>query len=481
MMKRYIKELKFIYRREKDHKPRKKKLDIHVSSRAILYIVCLLLLLPAMSVQAATRVQETSDPVVIVIDPGHGGDNEGTIENGFLEKEMNLITAQAMYDELIQFDNVQVYLTRTEDKKMTLKERAEFAAAVDAHFLFSIHYNASGNHTLFGSEVWVSSQTPYNAYGYQFGYCQMLEMQEMGLYLRGIKTRLNDKGTDYYGIIRESVKLSIPAVIIEHCHVDEERDVPFCETEEDWIAFGKADARAVAKYFGLSSSTLSIDYSKEAAELPEAEANVKVQSTLRDETEPDVCMIELVGADYENGYITVQITAADYDSPLLYYDYSIDGGESFCALRMWPEVDVLTGTYKDSFTIKLQIPSGTRPQILVRVYNQADLYTESNTIPFTQTFQYGQEAQASSDLSEENVSNTSAALAETVEVQPANTGSVQNEEEPDRLLTFLEIGLAVVILLFIIVLIVQVLYYHNRRRRRYQRRKDAGDRRNQPR
>ena len=32
---------------------------------------------------------------VIVIDPGHGGSNEGLNYDGFLEKDMNLVTAKA--------------------------------------------------------------------------------------------------------------------------------------------------------------------------------------------------------------------------------------------------------------------------------------------------------------------------------------------------------------------------------------------------
>ncbi len=103
---------------------------------------------------AAPRLQDTGGKVIIVIDPGHGGKNQGTIENNHEEKQMTLTTALAMYEELSLYDNVEIYMTRTEDVDLSLKERAEFALSVDADFLFSIHYNASLNHELFGSEVW---------------------------------------------------------------------------------------------------------------------------------------------------------------------------------------------------------------------------------------------------------------------------------------------------------------------------------------
>ena len=38
-------------------------------------------------------------------------------------------------------------------------------------------------------KVWISSVQPYNAYGYQFGWEQMQQMQDMGLFLRGVKTK----------------------------------------------------------------------------------------------------------------------------------------------------------------------------------------------------------------------------------------------------------------------------------------------------
>ena len=182
--------------------------------------------------QAAPRLQDVGEELVIVIDPGHGGENQGTIENNHEEKTMTLVTAMAMYQELQLYENVQVYLTRTTDQELSLKERAEYAASVNADFLFSIHYNASENHELFGSEVWVSSLSPYNGYGYQFGYEFLTDMRDKGLFLRGVKTRLNSAGIDYYGIIRESVALQVPALIIEHCHVDEQRDAGYCDSNE---------------------------------------------------------------------------------------------------------------------------------------------------------------------------------------------------------------------------------------------------------
>lgn len=437
------------------------------------------------SASAAYRVQHTEESVVIVIDPGHGGDNEGTTENGFLEKTMNLVTAQAMYDELCLYDNVKVYLTRTDDVELTLKERAEYAASVDADFLFSIHYNASESHKLFGTEVWVSSKTPYNAYGYQFGYVQLQTMKDMGLYLRGIKTRLKDDGiSDYYGIIRESVALSVPAVIIEHCYVDEDRDRVFCDTDQELIEFGKADALSVAKYLGLKSKTLGVDYSENVM-LPQASENRTVAATLIDETSPDVCMIELGDVNHQTGEIELHVTAADYDSPLIYYDYSVDGGKTYSKLQMWPESDALQGTYRDTFTFCIGNVVGIKPDIIFRAYNMYDGCTESNRITLSyimiQTQAGGKDENVVTQpefTDEKDIEDKK--LPGTTTFMPADNQTEEPDGEMD-FMDFLMICLFIVIAVFVLLLISFTITYHKRRRRRRQCMNDPGNSRNHPR
>ena len=439
-----------------------------------------LLWLPAVKAEAASRLQDTGDKLVIVIDPGHGGDNRGTIENNHEEKFMTMTTALAMYEELQRYDNVEVYLTRTEDVKLSLKERAEFAVSVDADFMFSIHYNASANHELYGSEVWVSSVAPYNGYGLQFGHEFLSEAREMGLLVRGVKTRLGDEG-DYYGIIRESVALNLPALIIEHCHVDNINDTDFCDTDEDLKAFGIADATAVAKYFGLSSSELNVDYSGYA--LTEASATSLNSITKNDDTEPDVCQISLKQEDYEAETVTLEVTAADYDSPLMYYSYSLDGGKVFSERETWPGCDALAGTYTDTFTLDLKVPANVTAEIILRAYNSYDLYTESNllTRPKVVTDEKenaSQGGQDAADFSKEPpASSETKEMPGTTTFRPAMSENV--EEQEVSFLIFLKLCLVLVAVLFAVVFVSQLFSYRKRKKRRRQCRNEFGDSKNQ--
>lgn len=446
----------------------------------LLFCVFLMRKLPT---EAAYRVQPTEDELVIVIDPGHGGENLGTIENGFEEKRMTMLTAQAMYDELSLYDDVTVYMTHTEDVDMSLKERAEFAASAEADFLFSIHYNASVRHDLFGSEIWISSVAPYNAYGYQFGYQFLQEMSNYDLFLRGIKTKLRDKQKDdYYGIIRESVALSVPAVILEHCHVDEERDSVHCDSDEELAAFGRSDATAVAKYFGLKSTTLGVDYSA-AQDLPEADGERIVRSTVVDETSPDICLIEIADTDDETGTITLNVTAADYDSPLLYYDYSYDGGLTYSALQIWPGSDALRGTYQDTIQVTLTVPSGTRPDIILRAHNLFDLVTESNRLTLLRTFLYTDNTEKENatltDTGNQDAELSGSGLtaakdgasSATASFLPAVNEEVAESESEVSFLDFLKICLVIVVALFVILLFSRLWAARMRRRRRRKHRK----------
>ncbi|MBP5281214.1 MAG: N-acetylmuramoyl-L-alanine amidase [Lachnospiraceae bacterium] len=324
--------------------------------------------------------------MIIVIDPGHGGENNGTEECGFLEKEMTLKTAKTMAAELEKFEGVKVYLTREDDKELSLKERAKIAEKYHADYLISLHYNASESHKLFGSEVWVSLIPEYHNPGYQLGTMFLREFRDMGLTLRGIKTKRHSKGNDYYGILRESVNLKIPAIIVEHCHVDHAADNSYCDSDEELEEFGLADARAVAKYLGLKSDALGIDYSDEVNTLPEVTAGKLVPRAAQDQTIPEYCNIKLKEAKYEEDLVTIEVTASDPESNLIYYSYSFDGGVHFCDSIPWPEGDILTGEFTGKFEVEIEVPDNTSPQLVFRATNPYDLNNDSNVITFDQVF-----------------------------------------------------------------------------------------------
>ena len=63
---------------------------------SIVLAAALLCLVPNSDVIAADRAYPHDDDLVIVIDPGHGGNDTGTQGGRIQERFMNLMTAQAL-------------------------------------------------------------------------------------------------------------------------------------------------------------------------------------------------------------------------------------------------------------------------------------------------------------------------------------------------------------------------------------------------
>lgn len=367
-----------------------------------------------------TEYEDTTEhDIRIVIDPGHGGENLGGEYEDYTEKEMTIIVANAMKEELEKYEGITVYLTRTGDQDLTLEERCEYAKSVDADFLFCLHFNISEYHTLFGAECWVSAFGENYSKGYSFASVEMDMLQELGLYSRGIKTRLNSKGTDYYGIIRHATERDIPCVLIEHCHLDQENDKPFFDHDEKLKAFGRLDAAAVAKYFHLKSEELGVDYSDYQNIVVDVPSDVAEP----DRSEPDVCEIEVLEQNAENGEVTVQVTAADYDSGMLYYTYSYDNGENFSALQRWPNKS------SDTFCFTLQVPPHIVPGIVVNGYNGYDLYSTSNLVVLP-SMDYKTAAELAAELAaKEAIESASAEVNPDREEEAAEAGDRGGDRE----------------------------------------------------
>ena len=312
------------------------------------------------------NTQSNAKNVTVVIDPGHGGEALGGNYEDRIERDINLITAISMKERLEQYEGVDVYLTRENntDKELSRKQRFDIAQKVNADFLFSIHYNMSEYHTLYGSEVWVASKGRNYVKGYQFATIEMEALKDLGLFDRGIKNKLDkDRTGEYYGILKYSEEYAIPAVIIEHCHLDEERDSAFWN-EQAYKEFGIRDADSVAKYFKLSSTALGIDnsgYERVSVEEP-------AQRLDMDRTPPEYCDIEIT--DNES-FVTVDIDSFDPDTYIQYYQYSTDGGLTFGRLEAW---DDRTSKHQSFDVVK---PEGEDIHLIVRTYNQYDQYAQS--------------------------------------------------------------------------------------------------------
>lgn len=93
----------------------------------------------------------------IVIDPGHGGHDPGTMAKGLTEANLTLDVALRL-EKLLQKElGVEVVLTRRTDVYIPLEERTEIANRQSADLFLSIHANSSRNNAAKGVETYFLS------------------------------------------------------------------------------------------------------------------------------------------------------------------------------------------------------------------------------------------------------------------------------------------------------------------------------------
>jgi len=91
----------------------------------------------------------------IVIDPGHGGHDTGTIgPGGLLEKDLVLALARDLRALLEEDLNMEVVLTRDDDVFIPLEERTTIANQKRADLFLSLHANHSTNRSISGVETY---------------------------------------------------------------------------------------------------------------------------------------------------------------------------------------------------------------------------------------------------------------------------------------------------------------------------------------
>ena len=78
-------------------------------------------------------------PLVVVLDPGHGGKDAGLLTAQGLEKSFDLELAQAVRKLLQKDARMKVVLTREKDQALSLDERAAFANAAGAAVFVALH------------------------------------------------------------------------------------------------------------------------------------------------------------------------------------------------------------------------------------------------------------------------------------------------------------------------------------------------------
>lgn len=162
-------------------------------------------------VQVEIPFKKPMDQGLVVLDPGHGGDDYGTNSSSnpkYLEKNLNMSTALLVKNFLQQFGYT-VSLTRYDDRFIALDDRALFANDQNSRIFVSIHYNSAPSKEAEGIEVFYyrsEADKPRSAKSKLLAKSILDKtIKNTGAKSRGIK----------YGNFAVIRKTSMPAVLIE--------------------------------------------------------------------------------------------------------------------------------------------------------------------------------------------------------------------------------------------------------------------------
>src|SRR5436305_10672478 len=93
---------------------------------------------------------------VVVLDPGHGGQDSGAMCGGLLEKDLTLDVARRI-DRLLDSEGIATLMTRLGDTYVSLADRAAFANRVRNCIFVSINFNEDNKPVARGVETYYAA------------------------------------------------------------------------------------------------------------------------------------------------------------------------------------------------------------------------------------------------------------------------------------------------------------------------------------
>lgn len=186
----------------------------------------------------------------VYIGIGHGGRDFGACANGLRESEIALDIGTEV-KRILDRHGVTTEISRTTqgtDELDDLTPKINRCNAFSPDLAVDIHINAGGGE---GFEAFY-----YHGGGTSLTMCQNIEAEVKKITnSRGLKTRLNDSGTDYFGWIR---LVAAPSAILEAAFIDNDNDVEKIRTAEGRKKFALAYAKGILTTLGITYKETSL-------------------------------------------------------------------------------------------------------------------------------------------------------------------------------------------------------------------------------
>lgn len=197
-------------------------------------------------IQASEKKESMLDGIVIVLDAGHGGKDQGADCAEGSEAQLNLAIVKKLEKELKQY-GAQVVLTRDGDydlaskdakkrKNEDLQARMKMIEENEADLFFSIHANSFASTSVQGIQLFYQEDNEVSK--------QLCEMVHTKL-LNVNKNILADKPGDYY-VLNES---GVPSLLIECGFLSNEHDRRLLFQENYQNSIAKSMSEGILEFF----------------------------------------------------------------------------------------------------------------------------------------------------------------------------------------------------------------------------------------
>ncbi len=192
---------------------------------------------------ASPRPATSSGSCVVCIDPGHGGNDQGTSYQGRLESEDNLALALAVRESM-EAQGITVVMTREDDTFVSRADRAAIANDAGADFFLSLHRNASADGSGRGIEIWYSTAASATT----VKWAAQVESALVAAGISGSRGCHSGSQTDPYEDYDVCRLTKMPALLVEMGFIQNEEDNRLFDSQME--AYAEALTNAVLAVWG---------------------------------------------------------------------------------------------------------------------------------------------------------------------------------------------------------------------------------------
>ncbi|MEG0254800.1 MAG: N-acetylmuramoyl-L-alanine amidase [Vagococcus sp.] len=183
------------------------------------------------------RPREPLPEHVIMLDPGHGGNDPGaeTNDGKVLEKTLTLATAKTVKNELEE-KGYSVLMTRSKDDFVSLSKIADISNKSNADIFLSFHYDSTGNpNEGSGTTTFYRNKNGRPlAQAVNDQIADILPLENRGF------------GTQDYQVLRENDK---PAILLELGYINNDTDAAYAQNKKYHNKVAEAVYEGVTNYF----------------------------------------------------------------------------------------------------------------------------------------------------------------------------------------------------------------------------------------